>query len=560
MNRNFVRERVIAAAARMIGCPAARSCSLVAHRRPTRGIQNLHAANRISLSQVTTVSDQELHQTRRSKVRDFSFSRCISDHLRHKKTRDAHPPPAKESAGLDHFQPSPGGCGGGDGVMLFEGLRRKAMKQVQNEIGDRSTSDVVVRLRTQEGRDDWFYCHSQILIEKSKYFAERLSQDWPTCQILDSRNCVEVYCQESDFDHYVSVLRLLYVFENSMPDIWHGVRTALGILQVAFRLGCPQMVCACVNYLEAVPWEEAEEEEILKIIPALGSEAEPILARLQPVDHAAIVKMFLSAIHFATSSPPPSLHELKSSAQEQLEYMLTEDDDAPLLAADDRIKSEVRKCMTGLLTRFYNKLEPLITGTADMELKIGNNEIVYSLLSDLSWACQILTKLEMMKDFAHSWVDTSEKIVDAVEQASSDANTLELKLKVVEVAGKVLEVVGYGNVILPTAKRLHMVKVWLPFVRRTKPLLDSDDSFCDEDQPSLQGDSDLWQSVEAAFISIVLALPSGDQAQILADWLSGENVRFPDLTEAFEVWCFRSKIAKRRMATLHGGRNGVTPV
>ncbi|KAK9289699.1 hypothetical protein L1049_007858 [Liquidambar formosana] len=81
-----------------------------------------------------------------------------------------------------------------------------------------------------------------------------------------------------------------------VDDSWHGVRNALGILREAVELGCQKIVTACVNYLEAAPWEEAEEEEILRIIPGMGSQAEPILARLQPVNPTAIVGIFLSAI------------------------------------------------------------------------------------------------------------------------------------------------------------------------------------------------------------------------------------------------------------------------
>ncbi|KAJ6994347.1 BTB/POZ domain-containing protein [Populus alba x Populus x berolinensis] len=262
-----------------------------------------------------------------------------------------------------------------------------------SRIGDRSTSDVVVRLRTQEGRDDWFYCHSFILIEKSKYFGDRLSENWPTCQILDSRNCVEVYCEESDFDLHVNFLRLLYVvIDGSLEDIWHGVKNALGILRVAVELGCPQIVNACANYLEAMPWEEAEEDEILKIIPGMGSKAQPILARVQPVNQSAVLRIFL-------------------------------------------------------------------------------------------------------------WVGASDKIVLVVEQASSVAEIIETKSKVIEVAAKVLEAIGYGNVILPTAKRFHMVKVWLPFVRVTKPLIDSATTNA-KDAPELKIDSELWQSLESTFVSM----------------------------------------------------------
>ncbi|XP_058186269.1 BTB/POZ domain-containing protein At3g05675 isoform X4 [Rhododendron vialii] len=368
-------------------------------------------------------------------------------------------------------------------------------------IGDRSTSDVVVRLRTQEGRDEWVYCHSYVLISNSKYFSDRLSENWPTCQILDSRNCVEVYCQECDLDYHINVLRLFYdINVCSVTDMCHGVRNALGVLRVANELGCPQIIASCVDYLEAVSWEETEEEEILRTIPGMGSQAEPILARLQPVNTTAIVRIFLAAIRFATSSPCPSLTDLKTSAQEQLEYMLTEDDDVPLLTADDQIKSE------------------------------------------------ILVKLEIMREFIMKWMEASDNIVKAVDQASPEADILESRLKIVEITAKILEPMAYGTIILPTAKRLKMVKVWLPFMRIAKPLIDA--ALADgEEGLALKMDGELWQSLESAFVSIILALPSGDQAEILTGWLQNEHIRYPDLTEAFEVWCYRSKVAKRRLAS-----------
>ncbi|KAH9737922.1 BTB/POZ domain-containing protein [Citrus sinensis] len=419
--------------------------------------------------------------------------------------------------------------------------------QAPSKIGDRSTSDVVVRLRTQDGRDDWLYCHSHILIEKCKYFADRLSDNWPTCQIIDSRNCVEVYCQESDFDHHVNVLRLLYVATDGLlNDMWHGVRNALGILQVAVDLGCPQIVTACVSYLEAVPWEEGEEEEIIRIIPNMGAEAEPILARLQPVNPSAILGIFLSAIRFATSSPSSSMADLKSSAQEQLEYMITEDDDAPILTADDEIKSEVKQCVKRLFSRFNNILEALLSEHEESISEEEKMQLFQSHLLDLSWACQILSKMEIMREFVSSWVDASDKIIKATEQSSRTTEIVEIKLKVIEVAAKVLEAIGYGTVILPIAKRLHLVKLWLPFARVTRPLIDSATTD-DEGTMTFKPDGELWQSLESTFVSMILALPSGDQAEILTEWLENQHIHYPDLTEAFEVWCFRSKVAKRRL-------------
>lgn len=427
-------------------------------------------------------------------------------------------------------------------------------------LGDRSTSDVVVRLRTQDGRDNWLYCHSEILIKKCKYFADRLSDNWPTCQIIDSRNCVDVFCQESDFDYHVNLIRLLYVvMDGSVDDLWHGVRNALGVLQVAVELGCPQIATACVNYIEAVAWEESEEEEILKIVPHLGSQAEPILARLQPVNQSAITSIFVSAIRFATSSPPPSLNDLKSSAQEQLEYMLTEDDDEPLLTANDNIKLEVKECMKRLFARFNNSLVGLLCDSTKSLSEEGNIQLFQSYLTDFSWACQILSKLEIMREFVESWFDASDKIVKVLELEIASIEIIEIKLRAIEVTSKVLEAIGYGTVTLPTAKRLEVVKVWLPFVRVTKPMIDSV-TMNGENVVSIKLDGELWQSLESTFVSIILALPSGDQAEVLTEWLANDFVRYPDLTEAFEVWCYRSKVAKRRLSLVddeHGMTNSI---
>ena len=35
-----------------------------------------------------------------------------------------------------------------------------------------------------------------------------------------------------------------------------------------------------------------------------------------------------------------------------------------------------------------------------------------------------------------------------------------------------------------------------------------------------------------------------------------KNRVYPDLTEAFEVWCYRSKVAKRRLGLLGGEEDG----
>ncbi|PKA56792.1 BTB/POZ domain-containing protein [Apostasia shenzhenica] len=420
------------------------------------------------------------------------------------------------------------------------------------EIGDRATSDVVVRLRTNEGRDHRFYCHSKVLIEKSKYFADRLSDDWPTCQIIDSCSCVEVHCQELDFNFHVTVLRLFYVQE---PHAWNGVRNALGVLQVAINLGCQQMATACMEYLEAVPWEEAEEEEILRTIPSLGSAYESILSRLQPVDQALLIGVFVPSLRFATSSPPISMQELKSSVQEQLDYMLTDDDDAPLFSLDNElIRSAIKDCVNNLLCRFDSLLQSMLNFSIDSYMKCKTHDF-FSHLCDISWACQILSKMEIMKILVNYWVEKTAEIVKAAENVKPiAAENLPIESKIVEVASKVLESIGFANAIVTTPGRIKMVKIWLPFIQKARDSIERHS--VNTDEVSLAKlDSEVWQGIESALVSILLTLPSIEQAEILSDWLKSKFVGYPDLSEAFDVWCYRTKVARRRLASLAGPSN-----
>ncbi|KAF7067338.1 hypothetical protein CFC21_073239 [Triticum aestivum] len=451
------------------------------------------------------------------------------------------------------------------------------------KIGDRATSDVVVRLRTPDsGRDEWLYCHSGVLAAGSAYFADRLSDAWPTCQILDSRYCVEVHCRDADLSSHVTALRLLYAAD---PVSRFGVRGALALLEAAAHLGCARTAADCADYLESAPWDEADEEEILAAAPRLGAHRARVLARLRPADPGPATAIFLSAFRHATAAPSAASRELKSAAQEQLEYMLTEDDDAPLLTFDagssDAVKSQVKGCVTGLLNRFSDFTGSALTKQTEAPCSGELQQALHSFVSDIAWVCQVLGKLEMMKCLAAYWVEASSAVVAAVEAAAAaechpGPECLKTRLKVVEISAKVLEAVAFGNVVLPAEKRRHAVSVWIAFAGTTRHLVDEADRGSNDDGDDDGGnngdggteaeaasasaaaaaakvglDGEVWQGLESAITSIVTTLPSNAQAEVLSEWLQSEHAAFPDLSEAFDAWCYRSKVARRRLSFLN---------
>jgi hypothetical protein len=205
----------------------------------------------------------------------------------------------------------------------------------------------------------------------------------------------------------------------------------------------------------------------------------------------------------------------------QVEYMLVEDDDAPLLKADAYIKSKLRTFFSEVFDSFKLFLGSLLT-EADLGSQVSK-ELLLEKVSDLLWASRILPRVGLNPELVDFWSSASSDVIRVLNSEKLEEVLWDTKLRVVEIAAKVLEAVGYGCVIVKAEERTQLVKVWLPFIRDTTPLFDS--LFAAE-KMSLQMDTDLCQIIEAALVSLILSLPSGDQADILVDWLKTEQARY----------------------------------
>ncbi|KAK7401410.1 hypothetical protein VNO78_12859 [Psophocarpus tetragonolobus] len=270
------------------------------------------------------------------------------------------------------------------------------------------------------------------------------------------------------------------------------------------------------------------------------------IPNIKPGDLSTTKDIFVSAVRFAVSIEGPCLpfgDELRVSAQEQIDYMLGEDGDTTIIMADDEVQSVVRMGVYNIIHSFEMDLSSLLLDTT-LELEGVYNRIM-KRVSDLEWMCNVLPKMDLMKNFVSNWAAISSKILGIIEDKKLDHVLWGLKVKLIEVACKVLEAVGYGTVILPAPCRVQLLKTWFPYVRKMKPLLDS--KAIEETGFPYKMDEDLCQAIEGAIVSLILTLPSNDQADILADWIKNREVGYPDLSEAFEVWCYRTKSAKRRL-------------
>lgn len=416
------------------------------------------------------------------------------------------------------------------------------------KFADESTSDVRVCFRrTGSGggeQPERFPCHSSVLSNRSKYFADLLGQS--DARYGSSNNCIEVQCPRAEYDHYVKLLKFMYLSRESIEDAITSVKSALGVLRAATSLKCEFIAETCIGYLESASWDEKEEEEVLQFAQTLGPEAAaPLLARLQAPSANAVKTVFISAVRFATSmesSFPPVFDDLKTAAQEQVDFMLHDGDDPAIVMMDEDVRSVLREGLTKLFSTLRTGLD-LLASEFDQLPEQAEQRILRSLV-DIDWITTVLTKIELMNEFVSGWLEISDHVISVVQDEKYSSGMWAVKRKLMEVTGKALDAVGYGSVILPSTSRAHLVKAWLPYLRTTKRLLDAKT----KDEAFPQMDADLCQNIESAIVSLILALPSGDQSDILSDWMQkADQFRYPDLTEAFEMWCYRSKTAIRRL-------------
>ena len=162
-----------------------------------------------------------------------------------------------------------------------------------------------------------------------------------------------------------------------------------------------------------------------------------LIDRMNEVDVSATKAIFVSAVRFATSieGPCPLLgDELRTSAQEQVEYMLGEDKDIVMVMADDEVKSVVRMGISKIFCSFEMDLSSLLLNSA-LESGIPDNRILQRV-SDLEWMCNVLAKMDLMKNFVSNWASISGKILGVVDNKKLDHVMWGLKVKLIEITGK----------------------------------------------------------------------------------------------------------------------------
>ncbi|GLJ06714.1 hypothetical protein SUGI_0045970 [Cryptomeria japonica] len=154
-----------------------------------------------------------------------------------------------------------------------------------SQFNDSESSDVKLTLSSKDGLSVTLNVHRQILVAHSRFFAAKLSDRWSKQQrslphLVEISDC-------DDVEIYMETLRLMYCKDLKRKLMKENVSKILGILKVSAAIVFDAGMLSCLEYLEAVPWTEEEEDRVSSLLAQLQLEsigAGEVLKRISTED------------------------------------------------------------------------------------------------------------------------------------------------------------------------------------------------------------------------------------------------------------------------------------
>lgn len=288
-------------------------------------------------------------------------------------------------------------------------------------------------------------------------------------------------------------------------------------------------VLACLEYLEAVPWSQQEEEKVVSH-----------LSQLQLPDSAAGILQRLVA------EPSTS-----SRSDDILQRLLT----GVLHAKDDKARKEMKKVISRLLREntsnssshesnldisrdtlyhfCHRCLTSLILSLSEATSVDDNRQQDRGVLmgeiareaDNLQWLVDILIDRKMGDEFVKLWAEQKELSI-----LHSKIPTM-YRHEISKITAQLCIAIGRGNLLVPKDVRYCLLSTWLESL------------YDDFGWMKRAGKSIDKKLVEEGLGQTILTLPLAQQQTILLNWFDrflNKGDDYPNIQRAFEVWWRRS--------------------
>ncbi|CAO2812656.1 unnamed protein product [Amaranthus hypochondriacus] len=299
------------------------------------------------------------------------------------------------------------------------------------------------------------------------------------------------------------------------------VPKVLGILKVSAAIGFDAGVLSCLEYLEAAPWAEDEEEKVASVLSEL---------RLEGIGASEVLKR----VSLDATAP---IEDNNNENEEVLLKLLN----VVLEGKDEKARREMKGLVSKMLRENANQNDlrkESLYSACDGCLQQLHHHFLQAAASDLQdvsqiarqadnlhWILDILIDRQIAEDFLKSWATQSE-----MSKAHSKVPPIH-RFEISRVTARLFVGIGKGQLLASKEVRCLLLQTWLvPFyddfgwMRRASKGLDR-------------------HLIEDGLSNTILTLPLSWQQEFLLAWFdrflnSGEDC--PNIQRGFEVWWRRA--------------------
>ncbi|XP_027362584.1 BTB/POZ domain-containing protein At1g63850-like [Abrus precatorius] len=382
-----------------------------------------------------------------------------------------------------------------------------------NQFNDPSSSDIDLTLSSKDGITVSIKLHRHILVAHSRFFAVKLSDRWAQQQGSTLPYIVEI-ADCDDVEVYIEALSLMYCKDLRKKLMREDVS------RVSAAIGFDAGVLSCLEYLEAAPWVEDEEDKVASLLSELRLEtvgAGEVMKRVSSQvsngneegnDNEQVLLKLIRVV--LEGKDEKARRDMKGLVSKMLRENSNQNDlrkESLYLACDD--------CMQLLRCHFLQAAASDLLDVSQIARQADN----------LHWILDILIDRQIAEDFLKTWASQSE-----LSEAHCRVPAVH-RFEVSRVTARLFVGIGKGQLLASKDVRCLLLKTWLvPFyddfgwMRRASKGLDR-------------------HLIEDGLSSTILTLPLSSQQDILLAWFNrflNSSEDCPNIQRGFEVWWRRA--------------------
>ncbi|KAM4083141.1 hypothetical protein ACJW30_08G034000 [Castanea mollissima] len=380
-----------------------------------------------------------------------------------------------------------------------------------------SGGDVKVSVVGRDGFRVTMEMHKSVLEEKSRFFDEKIG----VAHYVEISDC-------DDVEVYVETLVLMYCDDLNLKKRLMGedVSKILAVLKVSAAIMFEAGIISCLEYLEAIPWSEDEEEKVISHLNKLelNDSVTEVLLRVssEPSTSTRADDIFLRLLTgVLLAKDDKARREMKSLISRLLREDATSESNRLDVSKDvlyhlcHRCLSSLSLCLSDATAVDENRDRGVLMGEIAREA------------DNMQWIVDILIDKKMGDEFVKLWADQKELAI------LHSKLPIMYRHEISRITAQICIAIGRGHILVPKDTRFSLLSTWLEalyedfgWMRRASRSVDK-------------------KLVEDGLSQTILTLPLPQQQAILLKWFDrflNKGDDCPNIQRAFEVWWRRAFI------------------